>query len=75
MVKVKGEVWVQFHVFTDSHEQMVSTLEAFKGTVTELGLPGVKLFYINNPTAEHKNFLEMLTLLQAQQNIFDAVTK
>ncbi len=41
-----GEVRVQFHVYTDSHEQMKSALEAFRGTATSLGLPDVRLFLL-----------------------------
>ncbi|KAL7532434.1 hypothetical protein ACHAXR_005774, partial [Thalassiosira sp. AJA248-18] len=66
-----GEVRMQFHVYTDSHEQMMAALEAFKGTLTNLGLPGVKLFVTDNPVGDEKFFKESLPSLQEQQQIFD----
>ena len=60
-----GEVRVQFHVFSDSQEQMISALEAFKWTVADLGLPGVKFFTTDNPTADRRFFVDMLPSLQS----------
>ena len=66
-----GEVRIQFHVYTDSHEQMKSALEAFKLTTNELGLPEVRIFFTDNPTADHKFYPKQLPSLQVQQEKFD----
>jgi hypothetical protein len=40
-----GEIRIQFHVYTDSHEQMTAVLEAFKHTTEALGQqPPVQFF-------------------------------
>ena len=44
-----GEVRIQFHVFSDGHDQMVTALKAFEKTRTEFGLPGVHLFLTDDP--------------------------
>ena len=70
-----GEVRIQFHVFSDSHEQMVSALEAFKLTQANFGMPGIRLFTTDNPTADKDFFLSELPSLQAQQDKFDAIVQ
>ena len=69
-----GEVRMQFHVYSDSHEQMTAALEAFKGTACSLGLPPVRLFYTDNPAGDKQYFMRMLPSLRAQQDEFDALT-
>ena len=69
-----GEVRMQFHVYTDSQEQMTSALEAFKRTTANLGLPGVKLFTTDNPVGDQRYFLDMLPSLDEQQKKFDAMS-
>jgi len=66
-----GEVRIQFHVYTDSHEQMKSALEAFKLTTNELGLPEVRIFFTDNPAADHKFYPKELPSLQVQQEKYD----
>jgi hypothetical protein len=69
-----GEVRFQFHVYSDSHEQMKSALEAFKGTTSSLGLPEVRLFFTDNPSGDRQFYLRQLPSLQSQQDIFDATS-
>ena len=69
-----GEVRMQFHVYSDSHEQMTAALEAFKGTACSLGLPPVRLFYTDNPAGDKQYFMRMLPSLRAQQDEFNALT-
>ena len=66
-----GEVRVQFHVYSDSHEQMTPALEAFKSTTAEFGLPGIKLFLTDNPVGDKRYFMDMLPSLKVQQKLFD----
>lgn len=39
-----GEVRIQFHVFSDGHDQMVTALKVFEKTTTEYGMAGVQWF-------------------------------
>jgi hypothetical protein len=55
-----GEFCLQFHVYSDSHEQMTSTLEAFRETTCSLGLPAVHLFYTDNPAGDKQYYMHML---------------
>ena len=68
-----GEVRIQFHVYSDSHEQMKSALEAFIGTASSLGLPKVRLFFTDNPGGDKQFYLQQLPSLQSQQDLFDAL--
>jgi hypothetical protein len=68
-----GEVHMQFHVYSDSHEQMTAALEAFQGTTCSLGLLPVRLFYTDNPAGDKQYFMHMLPSLHAQQDEFDAL--
>ncbi|KAL7546679.1 hypothetical protein ACHAWF_010011 [Thalassiosira exigua] len=68
-----GEVRIQFHVYTDSHEQMKSALEAFKGTTRSLGLPEVRLFFTDNPAGDHQFYTKMLPSLVVHQEKLDAI--
>jgi hypothetical protein len=47
-----GEVRLQFHVYTDSHEQMLSALQAFEKTRTTMGFSGVSHVIGDNPKRE-----------------------
>lgn len=69
-----GEVRIQFHVYTDSQEQMTSALEAFKGTTSSLGLPGLRLFYTDNPVGDQRHILSMIPSLAEQQKKFDELS-
>jgi hypothetical protein len=66
-----GEVRMQFHIYSDSHEQMKSAIEAFKRTTSSLGLPDVRLFYTDNPGGDRLFYLRQLPSLQSQQDVFD----
>lgn len=66
-----GEVRIQFHIYSDSHEQMKSALEAFICTTSSLGLPDVRLFYTDNPGGDRQFYLRQLLSLQTQQDLFD----
>ena len=66
------EVRIQFLVYTDSHEQMTSALEAFKQTTSELGLPDMTLFVTDNPVGDKNYFMDMLPSLKDQQALYDA---
>ena len=46
-----GEVRMQFFLYSDSHDQMVTTLQAFNDTNASLGIPGPRHFVTDNPAA------------------------
>ena len=51
-----GEIRVQFHIVTDSHEQMSAAIAAFRQTTEAYGQPPVKLFSTDNPSADKAFF-------------------
>ena len=53
----------------------MSALEAFKLTQANFGMPGIRLFTTDNPTADKDFFLSELPSLQAQQDKFDAIVQ
>lgn len=69
-----GEVRIQFHVYTDGHDQMATSLKAFDKTTTDFGLPEVHLFLTDDPTRDKLFFPRMLESLQKQQELFDSNT-
>lgn len=68
-----GEIRIQFHVYTDSHEQMQAALEAFMRTTEALGQPPMKYFWTDNPTGDRRYFLECIPSLKASQDALDAM--
>ncbi len=68
-----GEIRIQFHVYTDSHEQMTAALEAFMRTTEALGQPPVKYFWTDNPTGDRRYFLQHFPSLQANQDALDSM--
>ena len=52
---------------------MKSSLEAFKRTTNNLGLPDVRLFFTDNPSGDKNFYPEELPSLRAQQEKFDAL--
>ena len=53
---------------------MRAALGAFKGTVDSLGLPPVRLFFTDNPSADHKFYQRQLPSLARQQEVFNNQT-
>ena len=68
-----GEVRMQFHVYSNSHEQMKSALEAFERKTQNLGLPEVQYFFTDNPAADKQFYMRMLPSLKAQQDVLDSI--
>eukprot|EP00986_Skeletonema_menzelii_P017125 scaffold17631_cov148-Skeletonema_menzelii.AAC.1 len=68
-----GEIRIQFHVYTDSHEQMTAALEAFKRTTESLGQPPVKYFWTDNPIGDRGYFLEQIPSLRDNQDALNAM--
>mmetsp|Transcript_29129 Transcript_29129/g.49666 ORF Transcript_29129/g.49666 Transcript_29129/m.49666 type:complete len:1097 (+) Transcript_29129:786-4076(+) len=66
-----GEIRIQFHVFTDSHEQMEPALEAFNDTNTKLGMEGPQYFVTDNPKADALFFSTIFNTLHQQQQQLD----
>jgi hypothetical protein len=67
-----GEIRIQFHVFTDSHEQMLPALEAFKNTNDKLGMEGPRYFVTDNPKGDAEFIKAIFDTLQQQQRRLDA---
>ena len=63
-----GEIRIQFHVYTDSHEQMTAALEAFMRTTKMLGHPPVQYFWTDNPGGDGRYFLKQIPSLQEKQD-------
>ncbi len=68
-----GEIRIQFHVYTDSHEQMTAALEAFKRTTESLGQPPVQYFWTDNPTGDVSYFLQQIPSLKENQDLLNAM--
>ena len=47
-----GEIRMQFHVFTDDHDQYTSAVQAFLRTTELYGQPEVELVFSDNPRAD-----------------------
>jgi len=62
-----GEVRIQFHIHTDSHDQMTGALEAFKATNNVLGMEDPKYFVTDNPKADAAFITAVFDSLQQQQ--------
>jgi hypothetical protein len=67
----KGEIRMQYHVCTESHEQMISALQAFERTRTSLGLPGCRHVFLDNPFKEKSVFLNHLPSVMEQQEKYN----
>jgi len=55
-----GEMRLQFHVVTDSHDQMVNALAAYKDTVGHLGQEMPEIVFSDNPSSDYYFFREHL---------------
>ena len=67
-----GEVRLQFHIYTDSHEQMLSALEAFEKTRSMMGFEGVRHVIGDNPRKEKTLFLSSMQSVKEQQDKYDS---
>ncbi len=68
-----GEVRIQFHVYSDSHDQMMTALQAFLRMTHNIGLPEVKLFFTVNPAGDKQFYMRMLPSLQVQQDMLNTL--
>ncbi|KAL7491648.1 hypothetical protein ACHAWT_002097 [Skeletonema menzelii] len=71
----RGEIRVQYHVCTESHEQMISALQAFERTRISLGLPGCKHIFLDNPYKDRSLFLTHLPSVREQQEKYNKSTQ
>lgn len=67
-----GEVRIQFHIYSDSHEQMLSALQAFEKTRKAMGFPGVTHIVGDNPRKEASLYLASMESVREQQNMYDS---
>ena len=51
-----GEVRMQFFLYSDSHDQMVTALQGFNETSATLGMPGPRHFVTDNPSGDNNIF-------------------
>jgi len=58
-----GEVRLQFHVVTDSHEQMMNALAAYRETIMLLGQEMPEIVFTDNPASDYYFFCEQLPSL------------
>ena len=69
-----GEVRMQFFLYSDSHDQMVTALQAFNDTNASLGIPGPRHFVTDNPAGDSNFFKRLLPSLADQQKVYDSNT-
>eukprot|EP00956_Cyclotella_meneghiniana_P022745 scaffold43394_cov22-Cyclotella_meneghiniana.AAC.1 len=62
-----GEVRVQHHVVSESHDQLRGPLEAFKQTAREYGLPQPSLVHTDDPSRDCNFFIEIFESLQNEK--------
>ena len=67
-----GEVRIQHHVVSDSHDQMKAPLQAFSQTTKEYGLPPPELASTDNPSRDTKFLLETFESLREQKKAFNS---
>ena len=69
-----GEVRMQFFLYSDSHDQMVTVLQlkAFNGTNASLGMPGPQHFITDNPAGDNNFFKCLLPSLAVQQKVYNS---
>ena len=68
-----GEIRVQFHVVSDSHEQMESQLRALTATLQAYGKPLTRMVFGDKPAEENLFFLRMLPGVHTEQGRLDAL--
>lgn len=66
-----GEIRMQFHVVSDSHEQLEAALESFLKTTDEYGYPPVTIVSTDNPTRDKAFLLNMFPSVCAHQQRLD----
>jgi len=66
-----GEIRIQFHICTESHEQMIAALQAFERTRASLGFPGLRHVFMDNPRKERSLFLNNIPSVKEQQERYD----
>eukprot|EP00956_Cyclotella_meneghiniana_P017776 scaffold29226_cov58-Cyclotella_meneghiniana.AAC.5 len=68
-----GEVRLQFHIYTDSHDQMLCALNDFEKTRTMLGFDGISHIIGDNPRKETSLFMNLMPSIRAQQDKYDSL--
>ena len=69
-----GEVRLQFHIVSDSHEQMRAAFEAFKKTAEAYGLPPLEVYSTDNPSGDSRMAKEVFPSLSRKQDELDQLT-
>lgn len=67
-----GEVRIQHHVLSDSHEQMKPSLEAYRNTSTAFGFAHPTTIYTDNPMRDRVFFLGEFESLRNEQARLDS---
>ena len=68
-----GAVSVQFHVVSDSHDQMRGQLRALCDTLAEYGMPGPRRLATDKPAEDNGFFKTVLPSLQQEQERLTAI--
>jgi hypothetical protein len=66
-----GEVRMQFHVYSDSHDQMITAIQSLKKTNHMMGMADPCLFITDNPKGDKKFFTSMFETINEQQILLD----
>lgn len=67
-----GEIRLQFHLYTDGHDQYRAAFEAFKNTAKEYGQGHVTLAFTDNPRRDKAFLLNMFPSLRHSEKMFNA---
>ena len=62
-----GEVRAQHHVISDSHEQLLPSIQAFHHTTKEFGQPPLKHFSTDNPGGDKAFIMEQFPSLREEE--------
>ena len=65
---------MQFFLYTDSHDQMVTALQGLNETNATLGMPGPRHFITDNPAGDRNFFNRLIPSLASQQKTYDSKT-
>lgn len=66
-----GEIRIQFHVVTDSHDQLLEAIKQMEATLKEYGHGPITLVFTDKPAEDKQFFLERIPSVQQSQDRFD----
>jgi len=71
-LKKYNEICIQYHVYTDGHNQMRAALIAFHTTLNTYGMAPIQVLFTDNPSQNRRFFTANIPGLQAFQDLLDS---